>query len=235
MRWLLWKEYRQNWAIFWVMGLLWLLPFVIASIVMWHEQTHVTGLYEGGITWTQVWAEALCEASIGSTGCSCFILVLLSGSVIAGERADRSAEFQAYLPIPRRKIVLAKIVLIVSAAVALWVPNLALQWYTVNRPIIFHSNFDRELFHTIDPMMALVGVTACCVAWCLSAITRSVLVAAGVGLASPAMVLLPIAFFADYDRPSNSALLAIFTLVCLVLAASGFIIGTWIALRRVEP
>ena len=59
-----------------------------------------------------------------STAASILTLTLLGGYAIACERADRSAEFLAYQPIPRSKILASKLVWPIAAAVVIWSVNL---------------------------------------------------------------------------------------------------------------
>ena len=51
-------------------------------------------------------------------------VALLGGNAIAGEAADCSAEFIAYLPLSRPRLLAGKLSLAFSAAVSIWGPNL---------------------------------------------------------------------------------------------------------------
>ena len=89
MKSLLWKEFRLCWPILLVgAGLLtapYLIPLLGKSLG-----------YSVRVDWP--------GAAVFSLALSILTLTLFGGSAIACERADRSAEFLAYQPIPRGKI-----------------------------------------------------------------------------------------------------------------------------------
>ena len=54
------------------------------------------------------------------------MLALLGGNSIAGERVDRSAEFLAYLPVSRGRILASKLLVALAAVPLIWLPNLVI-------------------------------------------------------------------------------------------------------------
>ena len=101
MNWLLWREYRLNRLILAFGAVLILAPYLIAviysglSIVLGDS---IDGNFETAAVWSFVITWAL-------------MLVLLPSNAIAGERADRSAEFISYLPLLRGRMLASKLLL----------------------------------------------------------------------------------------------------------------------------
>jgi ABC-type transport system involved in multi-copper enzyme maturation permease subunit len=100
MRWLLWREYRLNRLILAFAALLLLLPYVIALLA--------TGI---AVITGESTREFFGEAIAFSYSLSWLTVFLLAGNAIAGERADRSAEFIAYLPLQRWRMLASKLLL----------------------------------------------------------------------------------------------------------------------------
>lgn len=92
MKWLLWREYRLNRCILATGIVLILLPYLLA-VILQYDSLKLSGV------WFLI------------TGSGYVTVALLAGNAIAGERADRSAEFIAYLPLGRWRIVASKLVL----------------------------------------------------------------------------------------------------------------------------
>ena len=234
MTWLLWKEYRQNRAILWVLLFLLLLPYLIVLIAVGHSYLRHEMLLRD-------WRETFCAVSLFSIGLSQIAIALIGGYAIAGERADRSAEFQAYLPIPRYKTLAAKLLLTLIMTAVIWLPNLAV---CCTLEYSFGGNnlqpSPMAIMHAFFST-AIVGLTFFGVAWFVSSFLRSPAIAVCAGLVAPLFVLGGL-FFIDYlfdlklDDGSDAPLFVLWTIICLAaLAAIGFVVGTWIAWRRVEP
>ena len=117
MRWLVWKEYRQNRLI--VFAMLFLLVCAVRDRVL--GVFHMESLQPEPRT--PVPRLPLRGRRAYSLALSQLIMALIGGNAIAGERAERSAEFQAYLPIPRGKILAAKLLLVLVMVAVIWVPN----------------------------------------------------------------------------------------------------------------
>jgi ABC-type transport system involved in multi-copper enzyme maturation permease subunit len=229
MTWLLWKEYRQNRAILWVLLFLLFLPYFIWLIAAGHFYLRYQMLLRD-------WPQTFCRLSLSSIGLSQIAIALMGGYAIAGERTDRSAEFQAYLPIPRYKILAAKLLLTLIMTALIWLPNLFVYWLSIE----YLESWQNEVRDIV--WIAIGGVTFFGVAWFVSSILRSPAIAVCAGLVAPVIVTGGI-FFIDYlfdlkmDGRHDEPMLVfwIWMSICLALAAIGFVVGTWIAWRRVEP
>ena len=127
MNWLFWKEYRQNRVVVFALIMMLVVPYLFGLYAMgyqWHI-AHIRGqswqlLIEG-------WREILAVASIYSFGISQVALALIGGNVIDSERADRSADFQAYLPLTQ-KILAGKLLLVLAIAATIWLINPLIAW-----------------------------------------------------------------------------------------------------------
>jgi ABC-type transport system involved in multi-copper enzyme maturation permease subunit len=121
MRSLLWKDLRLNRMIL-VMGLtLFIAPFAIVAAAAWKEHWPT-------LPPVSRWSYGLLPATLVSLGLSLLTLATLAGNSIACERADRSAEFLAYLPPSRRAILTSKVLVVVLPIAVVWVVDLFLAW-----------------------------------------------------------------------------------------------------------
>jgi ABC-type transport system involved in multi-copper enzyme maturation permease subunit len=235
MSWLIWKEYRVNRLIIFVgLGLL-LIPHAIALIV--------------ALRHPERWKDHF-EVSMGfSFYTTQLVFALLGGNAIAGERADRSAEFLATLPFSRWQNLLSKLVLAPLAVVAIWGLNFVVlvllsgQWPDLRE---FLSRLEsarpedvRQAF-VVFGLFAVTGLTFFCVGWLLSSLLNSPVFSICAGLIAPLAVIMTIAgaiWWLDVEthRP-NEFLPAYWYLgVCFTLSVASFITGTVHYLRRVEP
>ena len=110
MKSLLWREYRLNRWILVSGGVAILLSYAIAALSLLFDVDR---------------ASAFFVAYVASSIFSAMMLTLLGGNAIAGERTDRSAEFMAYLPFGRRRMLASKLFFALSTIVALCIVNLA--------------------------------------------------------------------------------------------------------------
>jgi ABC-type transport system involved in multi-copper enzyme maturation permease subunit len=228
MTWLLWKEYRQNRLIAYTALFLVAVPYVVGLYVLWKWGIRVLAGHPQ-------WKACLVGSGIYSIGLSQLAVALIGGNSIAGERIDRSAEFQAYLPIPRRKILAAKLLLALLIVASIWLPNGLILWGTCDELIPRGGRIDLgvvEMFGNI----AIVGLTMFCVAWFVSSFVNSPTFAVCAGLVAPLTVVGGI-LFVTYLReiPEQPLLEILFPAICVTLSATCFVIGTWLYLRRVEP
>ena len=123
MNWLFWKEYRQNRVIVVALIVMLVVPYLFGLYFMgdrWYW-----GRFQG-LSWRQIvddWRVGLAVASLYSFAISQVALALIGGNAIAGERADRSAEFQVYLPLTRQKILAGKLLLALAIVAVIWLTN----------------------------------------------------------------------------------------------------------------
>jgi ABC-type transport system involved in multi-copper enzyme maturation permease subunit len=229
LKWLVWKEYRHNQLIVFLMLFLLILPY-LACPVMIYISWRWKWLPEHGVPHWIFW---LVAASWASLCISQPALALIGGNAIAGERVDRSAEFQAFLPIRRSKIIAGKVLLALLMAAVIWLPNALILWGTSDALMPRDRAYEalREIFGSV----AIVGLTFFCVAWFFSSTISSPTFAVCAGLLTPLMVVSCILFIAYLrEIPEKPIIDFWFPTLCLVLAPICFAFGTWLYLRRVE-
>ena len=166
-------------------------------------------------------------------------LCLLGGHVIAGERADRSAEFLAYLPVSRARILVGKIILVLVTVALIWGVNLLVMWLaTLGLPDLPElTKVYRMGWQTLG-LVAIMGFVSFSVAWLLSSMLESPTFAICGGLISPFVLMMGIlTLFWVFGFPRETAELWVlwWEYTCLALASACFVTGTWYYLRRVAP
>jgi len=234
MRWLLWKDYRQNLLIL-LLGLFFLLaPYVAGIGIGCGAHWIKIGTHDATIIdWNAVWTRIFAIANAYSLALSQMTMALLGGHALASERADRSAEFLFSLPIRRRDILLGKILLALLVAAVIWVTNVPVMWYLAMTTKLPPGVIDiQENFH----VLALGGLLWFCVAWFLSSLTRSPALAAFGGLISPFLLLGSLGFISYFfEIPFHPVMELWYFRICFALPPVLFVVGTWLYLRRVEP
>jgi ABC-type transport system involved in multi-copper enzyme maturation permease subunit len=232
MKWLIWKEYRLNRLILIVGAVLLVAPHAVALVLALRGVGPVT---EGGLSRLQM---NLLLSAIWSLVLSQVTLALLGGNAIACERADRSAEFLAYLPVARTRILAAKIVLALVTVALIWIPNLLiLRWTFGGLP-----EQGDEVYATgwiVLGTVAITGLAFYCIAWLLSSVLESPTFSICGGLVTPYLVMMVLAllgwWFGYIEEPIGLWYWGTYRGTCLVLAPACFAAGTWYYLRRVEP
>jgi ABC-type transport system involved in multi-copper enzyme maturation permease subunit len=243
MTWLVWKEYRQNRLIVWAMLFFLILPYLawpVMAFVVWRWNLP---LDRPGPRWL-FWFG---ETTYVSFCISQLAMALIGGNAIAGERIDRSEQFQACLPIPRVRILTAKLLLALLMFAVIWVPFL---------PFMGGLWFGQPKLHLREIQaianVALTGLTFFCVAWFFSSLLGSSAVAVCAGVVTPflAWTLPLLAMWAQgFERyaarnvdsgagyiPLSQSLLVFWAYaICLTLCPVCFALGTWLYLRRAEP
>lgn len=155
----------------------------------------------------------------------------IAGNALAGERADRSAEFGAYLPVPRGQWLLSKIVVTLSACAALQLANLIGAATAHQLGSDWHAYF---LSLAITCSSVLFGV-----AWLVSSFSSSPAIAAASGLAALSILLTGRALAPDYVTGNTGSAgeqwLIGFPTLCLAIGLACFLAGCIYYLRRIEP
>jgi ABC-type transport system involved in multi-copper enzyme maturation permease subunit len=203
------------------------MPYALVGFSEWRWEFH-------NIQWRLIGE----QASHFSALLSFLALSLIGGNLIASERSDRSAEFQAYLPISRRRLWFGKLCLPFAIAVATWLLNTVTQCYCKDGPLLDHSVLDRDrLFEIVG--IPLFGLTFFSCAWLLSAVLKSPTIAIFGGMTIALLTLAGIAFVTGHLSISNQSRFDSFLFwmpVALITESlSCFTLGSWIFLRRVEP
>ena len=233
MKWLLWREYRLNRLILITGAVILLLPYIITLIVLcWPRTTETRVSYIAG-------AIAFAAAALYSLGLSQLTLALLGGNAIAGERADRSAEFIGYLPLPRTRLLRSKLSLAFSATALIWGPNLLVLWILVSLfpELLLGSHFSDTIPYTLS-YIAITGLVFFGVSWLISSFQSSPTFAVAGGLITPVIVAMGLWIAVwTFDETDTSAeeVSNLYMLICVFLAVMSFSAGTLFYLNRVEP
>ncbi len=247
---LLWKDLHINRALLCAAGILLGLPHVLAAVLQtyWHYRySHQYG----------PWSILLMYAGLWSLGLSILGVTLLGGNAFAGERADRSAEFLATVPVLRRAVLTSKVLLVLGAGVLIWLINLCVIYGVTDRlatPAGFRQVWESDargystpsirqrtegLLRDRDealPLLVLTTFLAIGMAWGCSCFSRSPVLAACAGLGTPIVLGMLLAMVYSFC-PEDSAFRPgpWYAGVCLILGAAGAVAGTWYYLHRVEP
>ena len=167
MRWLLWKDYRQNRLIVFAALALLLGPYLIGLCVFCGGRWIKTDMHNGqAVYWTPRWEEFVGGASMYSLVISQLSVALIGGNAISGERVDRSSTFLYSLPIRRKKLLASKLILALAIASIPWLLNVAVFGCLFG---LLEGSPDRyqDLFGCMATI-ATTGLVFFCVAWFLS-------------------------------------------------------------------
>ena len=224
MKWLLWREYRLNRLILIAGGAFFVLPYAIVGF------TVLTGSYQMTYV-TRAW--------LASTYAAQLLIALLAGNAIAGERADRSAEFIAYLPLSRRRIVASKVLFALLVFTPVWcVTRVVIDNAYLPAPG-YVSGSPAHVLSDLRPFLANV-VLLYGAGWLFTSRLSSATAASVLGLVVVILlhvgyvfVLIPQKnFFEEFIRLLNDQerfgdAVFWYTMICISLAVISFSIGTW--------
>ena len=188
MKWLIWKEYRLNRLILIVGAVLLLLPYAHSPRCCSGGSGDVGAEPRPHGAWRCLLAAILAWLLSELT------VALLGGNVIAGERADRSAEFLGYLPISRTKALASKLTLSLLTIAVIWVPNLAvLLWAFVGLREVTQVRVNFDVAQMVF-FAAVTGAVLFSVSWLLSSILESPTFSVSSGVITPALIFMTIMF-----------------------------------------
>lgn len=216
---LLWKDFRQHGKFLVACGAMLLLPYVVAVVGLIVNQ--VRGVLQDN------WIEYFRAASIADAFLAFMMVAFIAGNAIAGDRADRSAEFEAYLPIDRKIALLSKVMTALGIGVCLVTATVVIHWMW-SSPIDGGSSVNS---YVIVPLLSIV-ISLFGVAWFFSSFLRSPGTAAVVGLASPICLGTACGFLGSSEAMQKTEL---FTALSFAVGLSCFAAGVVHYLRRVEP
>ena len=218
MFWLLWREYRLNRLILVTGGVLVLLPMVVATVFKYDRTTD----------FYPAWA--------ASTLFGYLTVAMLAGNAIAGERADRSAEFVAYLPLARWHRLASKLILFLITFIAIW----AVTFWGANQ-----LTLPAETAHIVDLRVFVINVLVTySIGWLFTSFLSSPTYASVVAGSSLVVVLLALALVAHIlglpmhqidNSDAHETLIQWYAMIGLPLAIVCFSMGTWNYLRRADP
>ncbi|WP_406698898.1 hypothetical protein V5E97_08430 [Singulisphaera sp. Ch08] len=229
MRPLLWKDFRLNSLIWWIGLALGILPYVGAVAL---------AMLRGGPSWpgAMFWSAVLTQAALLSLAGSELTLALLGGNAIACERADRSAEFLAYLPPSRAQVLGSKTLVALGAAALIWVPNLFIA--DVLAPALQDGSVDVAVLRqaSLRWVLAATGLLLFGAGWLGSAVVDSPAVAVGFGFGVWITVIATLAAFTNtLGWPDAERVMDWYTATGAVLGVFCFGIGSCLYLRRISP
>ena len=210
MNWLLWREYRRNRWILAMGAVTLLLPSLL--VFLSDERESVLRL---------AYFVAYCTFTPGT-------VALLASHTMAGERADRSAEFIAYLPLGRWRILASKLVLPLFAIVVISTV------YLLGLPSGLAHFVD--LFSLVITLLLIFGVC-----WLVSSFQSSTVIAFVSGAAAPVLIVVYMLVrsnlgpsFHEMTPKDIVAFSLWYAAICLPVAVVCFGIGTWNFLRQRE-
>jgi ABC-type transport system involved in multi-copper enzyme maturation permease subunit len=232
MKALLWKDWHVNRVVMQATTAGCVLPYFVSTwmnlMSYWRNGNYVP------------WSEMLTISGLFGLAISILLVALLGGNAIAGERADRSAEFFAYLPVPRRHALLSRLAVVLSAALLVWLINLAvLYWLAPHVGAMTSSDArafaaDRRKF---VPLIAVTAGLAFGTAWLCSSLLSSPSIAAAVGILAPgalSLVLVTLREIADV-RHTTFDIVPWYVGLAPAIGLIFFAAGCVYYLRRVEP
>lgn len=223
---LLWKDYRVNRVVL-IVGLVLLLgpPVVGVAGNLYIQARHQT---------TINWFDVIVQTGVVAMICSLITMALLGGNAFAGERADRSAEFMAYLPPTRKRKLASKVMLALASAVFV-LGVVLLICYTlapaVGEPTVHTVRMRNEIMSTFLPVAALMLAAS----WCASSFLSSPTYAVGIGFVTPWLVFLILALLEYCVGIEDFDIGLWFARIAILLALLAFFGGCGIYLKRIEP
>ncbi len=225
---LLWKDYRQNRRLLIALVLFLAIPYAFAIIY-----GGVSRLREPEYYPRASWSEMFMVASVVSLSELVVACAFIAGNAFAGERADRSAEFVGYLPIPRPASTMSRAILAIGSCVTLALCNLAIFCTAAGWVSNERSHPPVELFVSV----AATAVLLFGVAWFASSFLRSAAIAAAAGIMLMVVVGSGLAMI-DYIRGGHDADTIMknwYAPMCLLVGLTAFTAGCVHSLRRIEP
>lgn len=233
MKALVWKDFRQNGNVLIAVGVFVVIPYLIVLCIVLVKSLRADAPLEHLYLEHEHWVQMFGAASLWSLGLSLLTVAFLAGNAVAGERADRSAHFAAYLPISRRASIASKAMLAIGAYLVVWIVNLAIELLACKTA----SGWFGADGHEALGFMVVTAVLVFGVAWLFSCLISSPGLAAAAGIAAPMVVGGTLAFV-DFARGlhANDAGSSYrwHIPLCLVLGAGCFAAGVAYFLRRVE-
>ena len=214
---LLWKDFRQHGKFLVASVALLLIPYVIAVVTLIANQMSRFPAEE--------WIRFFSAASLANAFLAIVLVAFIAGDTFAGERADRSAEFTAYLPIDRKTAVISKVITALGVCVVLLGVMSAIAWLLTPSDML-----PDEPGLILSAAIPLFGV-----AWLFSSFLRTPAMAAAIGIAFPVGLGFTCLFFSELEPMRKTDMGTVFLVVSIAVGLSCFAAGVVHYLRRVEP
>jgi ABC-type transport system involved in multi-copper enzyme maturation permease subunit len=223
---LLWKDYRVNF---------WLLVFAIVLLIA-PPVCAVSYKLHGELTASvaPTWADQLAGAVPFSLAAQLVPIVMLGGCAFASERADRSAEFLAYLPASRWEKVVSKAAVGIGIGLFVWGVNLTIAYVVAPQC----GTVTPGLVESCDTLFSRLTPTAVMlfgVAWLGSSFMSSHTFATALGIAAPIALLSVLEAWRYFLASPGFELGFWYMALSWPLGVAAFVAGTVYYLRRVEP
>lgn len=230
---LVWREWRRSRTILFVA-----LGIIVALLLLVFSLPQPPETAGGKISVVDRMAVVGYFATWIAVHVSVFLLPMIAANSLAGERADRSAEFIAPLPVSRSVRLVAKVVLLAAVAIALWAPVLLVAPLLGNSQLVKADDYRSGL--GLLGMVAAFTLLATALAWLLAAWVESPVIAAVGAIAIPVAVpwvmfslqvpfLAPASFFSLWFDSQG-----IPQSLTLLVAAAFFAAGSALYVRRLE-
>lgn len=176
------KDFRLNRMVVLIAAAMTVIPYVIATVFAINET------YASSMPIHRSWPNLLLAANHFCLMHWPVAAALLGGNAFACERADRSAEFLAYLPPTRWQVATSKFIIVLLVAAIFWGLNLLLFWLGL-------SHIGDDTFQYLDlsdampkSSFAAIGTLTFGVAWLASSGLSNTGPAVVVGLAAPVVL-----------------------------------------------
>jgi hypothetical protein len=222
LRTLIWKDVLGNRFPLLLAASLFVASYGVAAILGWLDPS-LSAQPPGRRLFNVVLAGSLASHAVAQLS-----LMVLSGNLIAVERADRSAEFLAYLPPSRGMVLLAKSSLLAFTAILLFLLPLAIggvgAWIS--------GSFQADVFRrgvSIVGYISAIGFCGSGIGWLGSCCLQSNAVAILFAILTPWILGILVAVSGGTESP------AILVAANLSVGLAGFLFGTRHYLHRVEP
>ena len=231
---LVWREWRRSRTILFVA-----LGIIVALLLLVFSQPQTPPEAAGGeIRVVGSMAVVGYFASWIAVHVSVFLLPMIAANSLAGERADRSAEFIAPLPVSRAVRLMAKVVLLAAVAIALWAPMLVVASLLRSSQLVKADDYRSGL--ELLGVIATFTLLATALAWLLAGWVESPVIAAVGAIAIPVAVpwvmfslqvpfLAPASFFSLWFDSQG-----IPPPLTFLVAAAFFAAGSTLYMRRLE-
>lgn len=231
---LVWREWRRSRTILFAA-----LGIIVALLLLVFSQPQTPPEAAGGeIRVVGSMAVVGYFASWIAVHVSVFLLPMIAANSLAGERADRSAEFIAPLPVSRAVRLMAKVVLLAAVAIALWAPMLVVASLLRGSQLVKADDYLSGL--ELLGRVAAFTILTTALAWLLAAWIESPVIAAVMAIAIPVAVpwvmfslhapfLAPASFFGLWIDSEG-----IPQPLTFLVAAAFFTVGSALSVLRLE-
>jgi ABC-type transport system involved in multi-copper enzyme maturation permease subunit len=225
---LLWKEYRVNRVVVIFAALALLGPYAVMII----RNVYIEWRYGPAGWWSTTW---FMVASM-SLLLSFFTAAMLGGNAVAGERADRSAEFLATLPPSRAMHITIKAIVAAGVLLVVCLLNLFVVYVIAPRAPqppagwAIDQNTSREMAVLIVSLTVAFGAS-----WFVSCLASSHALAGAAGIGAPVLVGGVIYAIGTFLEITEDQFAAAYYATCISIGVAGFVGGIIYYLRRVEP